>query len=258
MKTSHKKLSDFPNLLENGDLLLFHGEGLISETILEIEKLACHNDICSHVAIYTQPQYYPKYHQHLSNHPHLTLESTASFFSSDTPDLLSNKLKFGVQMRDLSDVISQYLREDAYISIGKIKKPIINQENSLKLHEAFLSKFEDLPYEYNLINLAAGAVSSLRPVRNYLNSFWYGEKATQMPTLPFYDLSKPMPSILIKNAVDSLEAPADMNAVFCSELAMLYHKLFKMIPKEINPANNAPVEYITKNLIDELIYLDTN
>lgn len=260
MKISYINIKDYTDVISNDDVLLFHGTGFISETIENVEEIFEGSNTFSHIGTYTSANLYPLYQNQLKGIPNLILESTAQLdllnLNDDIPDLLTNSNKYGVQIRDLDLVLNSYLEnKGTFIAIGKVKKPTIFKETELKLNQAFITKFGSKSYETNLINLAANAIPFMRPVRDFFNGLWYGFNAVHMPPLPFYDLSQTIYDTQINDILNSLEATANMEALCCVELVGLKHKMLKIIPATVNPANLAPVDYVKNGYIESLIYI---
>lgn len=95
------------NNIHDFDLILFRGCDIISNTIATIQG----NNGFTHVGIIISPKLLPNYS--LDSNKLYILESTFSYkiegMNNGPPDVLTNQQFFGVQLRDLEDVLKSYI-----------------------------------------------------------------------------------------------------------------------------------------------------
>ncbi len=203
------------------DLILFKGSNLISDLIQAGEYLSTKRNDFSHVAMLVNNIVLP-IPQLLPNNWYI-LESTSNLSSSDGPvNVLTGKRKFGVQIRNLKQVIEKYDGEVYYAPL--IDKPttpdqLINvfNENKNKI------------YELNCLELCASAFKCCRKLRDDVE-------------------------IVFKNyKVDDM--------LFCSELVAIVLQRIGILPTSIDPKNYIPVDVLGirdnyPNVITKLIKLN--
>ena len=190
------------------DLILFKGSALSSEIIKIGEYISTKRNDFTHVAILVNNIVLP-IHQLLPNTWYI-LESTVNF--SGPLNVLTNKHKFGVQIRNLNQVIDKYNGEVYHASINK--EPV-NPEQLLNI----FNENKDKIYELNCLELCASAFKCCRKIRDNVEKF---------------DLE----SIVFKNYKD------DDNMLYCSELVAIVLKQIGILPDWINSKNYIPVDVL--------------
>lgn len=257
------RIEDLYQVADPFDLLVFHGSDLISKTVEYGEELGCGSNVISHVGLYMTSEMFPQQREVLQGSPELILESTANVqidiinYTQGIPDLLTGKNKIGVQLRNVIEVINNYLDVDNnnFVALGKLQHNYY-RDPSRQAHindyaQEFLNTYQNRYYEINPLNLAAAAFSWLRPWRN-----WFNGAPPKTYKLPIYGFREKSDPNLIKEVVANLESPTDSEMLFCSELASMAHKMIKTLPQTINPCDVAPVDYLNKlDVLQDLIYI---
>lgn len=246
------------------DLLLFHGSDTISSIVELGEELASGQDKFSHVGLYMTNDMFPDQSEQLAGSPNLILESTANIeigltgISKGIPDLLTGGQRIGVQMRNVVEVINHYLDVDNnnFIALGRLKHNLYSypekRANINQYSQVFLNTYKDRYYELNMLNLAAGAFSWLRPVRNFVNDLWWTPQDIEMPIYGFTKESDPK---LIQKVINNLESRKDSEMLFCSELVGMGYKLIKTLPPTTIPCDISPVDYLNMDILQDLVYI---
>jgi hypothetical protein len=152
------------------DCIFFKGNEEVSEAIVDLEKLTMGIGEWSHIGIVVNKDIIPSLNIKDNNELYIwesTLSSSNKLLSKDpTLDAESNKAVFGVQIRNLKDVINNNLKDKVKLGWGKLKNnPIdkmseeddVNYQNRLSILKSLLSKIHQdnyhKPYTMNVFRL---------------------------------------------------------------------------------------------------------
>lgn len=197
------------------DIIVFRGAEFVSDTISVVEKIFIGNGDWTHVGMVITPEIMP--FKHGIPGKLYIWESTMSGKLGDGPnDIETGKGDFGVQIRDLGDVIDKYdNNKDTRIGWCKLlNNPIDKKENESE--EAYNSRILIIKQKLEKFNKDHG---------NDLYDFRITSLLkTIIAKLPNLWNSKHM--------------------YFCSELVTKIYELLDIIDPNIDPATIAPVELI--------------
>ena len=167
---------------------------------------------------------------------HLYLFESA-FTYGEAPDITTKSCKFGVQLRDLKEVIPQY-SGDNKIAWCKLKANPFNRiENEsdveLKCRQSIIAErfkglfalYQGRMFDADLINLFGSIFPSLRIIRDGRDEVY----KTLYNALNFCGVAN----------VNS--GPAGWQ--FCSELVANVYQAYNIIPNHIDPKNVVPVDF---------------
>lgn len=218
-------------------LLAFKGVDLISKTIRAFEKFNMGDDTFSHVGMLITANCCPFIPGLLPGHAYVW-ESTFSVpfagYGDGIPDVTTGKTRFGIQIRDLEDVVPAYCKVDgaevAYCALLNnpwVAGPSEPTEQVAKRRKLCIQKMKRLHkkyghtlYEANLLQFFSAVLPFLRPARNFVKSFVDGILTwTNMP------LSK------------------DDHYVFCSEFVTLVYQSLGLISPAFKPHEVLPTDY---------------
>lgn len=186
-----KRLSDAKDDLEPLSVLLFRGTGLISEIILDVERVVdsspaldefgtySHAGVLVNSVVFSQvPRLLP------GQWAVYEITCSGKIAGDETPDLFTGKPRFGTQVRDLESVLGTYPGEVFVLSLRNNPVRFLNTdtpssyENRLAnirsaCDKYFLDNLTTL-YQLNLIRLLSSAFPCLRPLRNVfpLSKYW--------------------------------------------------------------------------------------
>lgn len=222
------------------DLILFSGNNLVSKTIRLVEKERRGIGTISHVGIVITKDILPHIKELKENRLYIW-ESTSSknkSMSNSTLELLHNKdiygqSKFGVQIRDLKDVIEHYLNYQGRVFWGKLKKNPWRCKNLISLRERckkkkniqntmieIEKKYGNSSFNLSIIDLAASIFPSLRPLRK---------------------MKKKIGKLFKKK---KKETPVPL---FCSEFVAIIYKSLSILDMDTEPSNVVPVDFLKEN-----------
>ena len=229
------------------DIIAFKGGNLVSSLISTFEEFETDHGEFSHVGmvitkdilecIHTKDTYFK-----LKKNVLYIVESTRSAEGS-IPDIATGNFKFGVQLRELTDVITNYLSHpNSKVAWCKLKdNPIDAKIHLLKIK--FSKIFHSLygkHYDMSLLALAAAMFPSLRTIR---------DTKDEMCTLIYEKCGLKMAS----------GCPSEWQ--FCSEIIAEIYKEFGVWGDECNPKDVLPVDFFgydtdgLKNVIESTIYI---
>lgn len=218
-------LEDVLDKIRPLDLILFSGNTLISKTIKMAEKKKYGIGNVSHIGLIIDHSLIPSIKQ-MSKYNLYIWESTSSKCRNNRLKDIFNKSRFGVQIRNLEEVISCYIHSGGRVFWGKLK----NNPMKIQDHESednyknriykIISKMEMIylnygksSYNLSIIDLAASIYPWMRPLRSLKN---YIQRKTKK--------SKPVP-------------------LFCSEFVAIIYKELGII-EGIETENIVPVDFL--------------
>jgi hypothetical protein len=212
------------------DLIMFSGNNFLSKTIRLVEKEKLGLGTISHVGIVITKEILPHIKE-LDPCKFYIWESTNSRikFSNHPKDILG-KSKFGVQIRDLKDVIEYYLQYQGKVFWGKLDQnpfKIKYKDSLITFHQRriqIIEKFKEIEKNYgnsrfnlSFIDLAASVFPSLRPLRS---------------------LKKKL------NKVFKRKKKKSYTPFFCSEFVAMIYKSISLLDENIDPSNVVPVDFL--------------
>lgn len=227
------KYKDIKNKIKPLDLIVFRGGEVVSTTIRLLQELKVNNNDWSHVGLVINTELLPNIPNGKKNKLYI-LESALSGDLNDGVPTSDGKIIFGVQVRDLQEVIKGYYKlNNTLVGYCKLKNNPYNQ----KLYESLEE------YEARLLILQADFI-------NIYNE--YGTKFFDISPLNL--LASIFPSIrCFRNKWDKYIG-IGKNWLFCSELvALVYHKLGIINLPDFDPSDVIPVDFTSGNDDDGLI-----
>jgi hypothetical protein len=215
------------------DLILFSGKNFLSKTIRLVEKEKLGLGTISHVGLVVTKDVLPHIKE-LKEDKLYIWESTSSKnkFVEQNKDIYG-EYRFGVQIRELEQVIESYLKYQGRVFWGKLKdnpwrcKKIISYREQYLRRKNIVSIMKDIEKKYgnssfnlNIIDLAASIFPIFRPIRSLKKKIgkWIKRKK--------------------KNEYVPL---------FCSEFVAIIYKSLNMLDKDIEPSNFVPVDFLCVN-----------
>lgn len=213
------------------DLIMFAGNNLLSKTIRLVEKEKLGLGTISHVGIVVTKELLPHIKE-LEKDKFYIWESTNSKIKlSNHPKDILGKSKFGVQIRDLKEVVEHYLKFQGKVFWGKLDQHPLktkHKDSLIVYHQRkleIIEKFKEIEKNYgnsqfnlSFIDLAASVFPSLRPLRSFKNKMkkLFKRKKVKKSYTPF----------------------------FCSEFVAMVYKNINVLDENIDPANVVPVDFL--------------
>lgn len=201
------------------DLIFFRGPEITSKTIsftMSLELKKSNKALYSHLGLVILGKDFPYYHKYYSPDKIYIWESTLSWNRlGDGIKDVDGKRSFGVQLRDLEEVIDKNCGlTTTSVAWCKLKKPCII--DPYKLANVF-KKHQGKTYEINIFNLLAAVFPCLRKYRKSVHKMCCCCKTDQS------------------------------TYVFCSELVAIVYKEFGILNKHVKPENVIPPDFISFN-----------
>lgn len=240
------------------DLILFRGSDFVSDTIRLFEAAELKNGQFSHSGVLVNSEILPSVPQ-LTPGRWYVWESTASAtsgilekFTTDVPNALTGKGKFGVQIRDFEEVVSAYLQSSgaavAWCPLKSNPWTRLPNENDVVYADRKAELIQDVrdvfveygtrTYDANCLDLFASLLPCLRKPRDKFRAFLVGERK-------------------ILSSVDLKLDP--LGWIFCSQLVTLIYQEVGVISGSINPLNVVPVDFLGNagipRLPERIVYL---
>lgn len=239
---------DIKDQLRPFDLVAFRGGDLISEMISTMEEYEIGVGAFSHVGMIVTSDILPrakhgsKEFDLVPGHPYL-FESTFTYaiggLGDGIPDVVTGKGDFGVQLRDLEEVIPRYIKDEkCKIAWCRLKNNPFNEipgeaEANLRRRRTilrdsfteFFRHYEDRLYQIDLQSLFAAMFPSLRCIRNIQDAIF-----TALYTVLYACGLK-----------EDNRGPAGWQ--FCSELVANVYKDISIIPPEFDAKNVVPIDF---------------
>lgn len=230
------------------DLVAFRGGDLISNLVTTLETYAIGIGTFSHVGMIVTSDILP---QATANGRCVKLipgkaylfESTFTYsfagLGDGIPDIVTGKADFGVQLRDLEEVIPRYIiDEQTKVAWCPLKNNPFNEipgeaQVNLKKRRGILRKvfgdffhrYEDRLYEISIIGLFSAMFPSLRLIRDIRDSIF----TALYSTLHLCGLD------------NNRSGPAGWQ--FCSELVANVYQDIGVISPSFNPKNVVPIDF---------------
>lgn len=239
---------DIKDQLRPFDLVAFRGGDVISNLISKMEEHEVGVGAFSHVGMIVTSDILPiassggKSVTLKPGHPYL-FESTFTYniagLSDGVPDIVSGKGDFGVQLRDLEEVIPRYITdENTKIAWCRLKNNPFNEipgeeQKNLRLRREllrdmftdFFRRYEDRLYEMDFESLLAAMFPSLRFIRDIRDTIFSA-----------------LYSVLYScGLADKTSGPAGWQ--FCSELVANVYKEIGIIAPNFDPKNVVPIDF---------------
>ncbi len=235
--------SDIKNRIQPFDLLAFRGGDIMSDLISVLEKYEFEVGNFTHVGMAVTSDILPKYKDFVLEKGKVYIfESTFTYnvkgFTDGPPDVITGSGWFGVQLRDLEEVIPRYITNEktevAWCPL--IDNPFSKKSNRKKLAKKFTKFFESYEgrcYEMDVESLLAAMFPCLRSIRSVRDSIFEHLYNT----------------LHIHGYMKDSEGPAGWQ--FCSELVANVYQMIGIIPKSVNTKNILPINffgYDTENI----------
>ena len=253
-----KQYSEIKDQIKPLDLLLFRGNDFISDTIKEFEWLLEGCGEFSHAGLVVDNKILPFVSQLKDDHLYVwesTMSGSCDGYnkSGGVPDIEIGKGRFGVQIRDLEDVIISYeetnksnVNENKNTAVAwcqLIKNPFLTNDDNRKEIIDELNRFHTQygfrKYELNPLVLLSAIFGCCRKLRND------------------YDKMSIMGhNILVKFGKaygKEDDEDIDEESVFCSQFVTMIYKRLNIIPKNIRSSDISPVDFLLARKIEKLV-----
>jgi hypothetical protein len=249
-ESNFSSYQDIKDKIKPFDLIAFRGGDVISDLITKMEENNVGLGAFSHVGMVVTADILPYYivdnkRVVLSPNHLYVFESTFSYnipgITDGPHDVITGKGKFGVQLRDLEEVIPRYItNQKTKVAWCKLlNNPFINIKNEphddfeirqQKIQEMFQKFFQDYEgrlYEIDIDDLFAAMFPTLRIIRKFKDNIF----KSLFKVLNLFGLSKD----------SNIIGPAGWQ--FCSELVANAYKLIGVIPESFDPRDVLPVDF---------------
>lgn len=217
------------------DIILFSGSDFVSKMIQFLQKKKLGKGIISHVGIVINKELMPHI-EGMEKDKLYIWESTSSVelpLVADTVPDISGKGKFGIQIRDLQEVIIGYNhQEKASVYWGKLRNNPWRKKDNEHIDEykkrrkkiKWLIKecheiYGKSHYDASVLDLLSSLYPTLRPLRNM--KLW-----------------------ILKKITNKRKRDVCKSKFFCSEFIAILYKTLEIIPNYINPSNVVPVDFL--------------
>jgi hypothetical protein len=211
------------------DMILFSGNGLLSKTIQMLEKGKLGLGTISHVALVVNRDLMPHIKEMKKGKFYIWESTSSSNMTGSKIKNIFGKTKFGVQIRDLSEVVRKYhgrvfwakiLRNPwKYRQSSDSLQTYMDRKNEIIETVAKLDKqYGKSKFNISVIDLAASVFPSIRPIRKFkkkLGSF-FKKKNHFVP-------------------------------LFCSEFVAIIFKPLRILPEHVEPSDITPVDFLGVN-----------
>lgn len=225
-----KKWDEVRGHLRPFDLLSFRGSDKVSDTILKLEREHLGVAVFSHSGMVVTSELLPNHG--LIEGKRYVLESTFSYSvpgMPNAPDVLEKKGAFGVQLRDLDEVLPIYL-EDSKALVAWC--PLINnpwctedKEKLVRTFTEFFKKYYGRCYDMSIEDLLGSLYPEMRPLRNLRDHFFNG-----------------LYSFLHGVGLEKNKAgPGGWQ--FCSELVANVYRTLGIIGEKFDPRDVVPMDF---------------
>lgn len=239
---NHESIINFDSLAKKVkpfDLIGFCASDFVSNTISSVQKYYLGTDQFSHVSMIVTADILPYFFLegekiYLDPNVIYILESTIPYSLTNfdvVPDIFSGKSQMGVQLHNLKDVISSYLKDHgSSVCWCKLSdNPFDQIDNRPEISRKFIKIFGEYygrMYDADLISLTGSVFPFLRGIRDIKDYFY----TKLYSLLGWVGLTK-------KNN----RGPAEWQ--FCSELVANIYIYFDIIPKTFNPKDVVPADF---------------
>lgn len=151
------------------DLLLFRGNDFVSNTISKLEDWRVGDGRFTHVGILINNTLWP--HPTLRDNEWYVWESTMSKsmcgLTDGVPDVVSGKGVFGVQVRNLRDLLEKY---DGSVYWAPLRDRVFEDEEMrsffIERFRVFQQKYGNATYDASFVELLGAMIPALRCFRN--------------------------------------------------------------------------------------------
>ena len=215
------------------DLIMFSGNNFISKTIRMVEKEKLGLGTISHVGIVITKELLPHIKELEKGKLYIWESTNSKVKLSSFPKDILGQSKFGVQIRNLKEVVEYYLQFQGKVFWGKLDQhpfKIKNKDSLITYHQRkmdIIEQFKEIEKNYgnsrfnlSFIDLGASVFPSLRPLRSLKNKL---QKLFQRK----------------KNKSKKSYTP-----FFCSEFVAMICKKISLLDETIDPANVVPVDFL--------------
>lgn len=240
------------------DLILFQGADFIrqaiflkrdSEASLQLDskvELKSHGDFF-HVGLVVTSDILPDVKELIPGRLYVWESTLSGQIGSIYKDSVLNTETFGVQIRDLEEVITAYeATPNAKVAWGHLQKNpwrlATSKESLIETMKGLHAKFAQRVFDAQVIDCCAAAFPCFRPSRNLLQKIEIHGHAV-------------LTSLKLDKKGQSLLNP--VSCLFCSELvASIYHG-FGILPVEKDPRDLTPVDFVAGKspVIDAILYI---
>ncbi len=230
------KLQDFVDKVQPFDLLLFHGTGIFSTAIRKMQALAMDTGEFSHVGIVINSELFPDIPQLVSGRTYI-LDSNlvVPVVTDGVKDVRTNKVRFGVQIRDALDVFTAFYdkSEDNYISWCRLQEnPWLNIEDKKEIKKdmlEFIEEFGYKPYELNCFELLGSLCGCFKNIRVKIEE----EVVEGYRVLSLFGVTE-------ERSAEDIQRMS----VFCSEFVGIILQIVHKIPPNVATSEIAPMHFI--------------
>ena len=212
------------------DLILFSGNSIFSKTIKMVEKGQLGLGTISHIALVVNRDLMPHVKEMKKGKFYIWESTSSSYMAGSKTKNIFGKTKFGVQIRDLTEVIGKYSGRVFWAKL--LKNPwkfrhsydswsIYMERKQEIVHQVALldKQYGKSKFNISVIDLAASVFPSIRPIRKF---------------------KKKIGSIFKKKKDQFIP-------LFCSEFVAIIYKSLGLLPDHIEPSDITPVDFLGVN-----------
>jgi hypothetical protein len=197
---------------------LFSGNEFVSEVIRKVSKYQEGNPIVdklystwSHCGFVITREFYNGKNMVDGEYYVWEITCTGRFAGDTTPDVLTNRCFFGVQIRKLTDVLKNY---KGHVSIVNLSQDITakkisetddeyqdRMEGLKEKMKTFNAQYQDSNYQLNIFRLLASAIPCMRPIRFFFpfSSHWI--MCSQFVALMYKEIGVFPPELVAENTI---------------------------------------------------------
>jgi hypothetical protein len=241
MEIKEKTFNELKSVIKPFDLICFRGSDIVSDLISEIEKYTFKNGDFTHVGMVITTDIIT-FNNGIPGKLYVWESTLSGPIGGEPDDIETNSWKFGVQIRDLEEVIQNYITNNItkvgwcrlmnnpidMLSI-ETKDEYDKRISILKSNvQEFHTKYEHCLYDFKIL--------------------------TMIKTIfPSIDNNLLLRKIFTSN-----------NLIFCSELVCALYEVINIISKTVDPSEIAPVELIQSSyrilekIVDDPILFEIN
>lgn len=240
-----KSFEELKSLISPFDSICFRGDNIVSDTIALFQQYELSINTFTHIGMVVTSDILTEYQDFkLQPGKFYILEST---MSNNIHDIISQKPKFGVQLRDLELIIPHHIRNQkirvAWCKL--INNPYNNIDKREELKQQFTQFFNDYyhrKYEVDPLGLISSIITPLRPLRDQRDKVYtkLWKKIHKQAT------EKDIPIV---------------NYQFCSELVANVYKLIHIYDDHVIAKDVVPVDFFgdkvdsLKRVLEDPIYI---
>jgi len=234
------------------DLLLFKGVDFISKSIQIAQLMATGHDEFTHCGLVVTAEILPSISQLKPGRLYVwesttPLPETSSGIVSPK-DITTGKSKFGVQLRDLEDVLRAYDSSPGSIvawapliknpwRIGENENPadcVLRRVELIKTMKNLYRKHHDRLYELNCLEFLAAVCPCLRPFRD------------DLAEISIDGVKDPNHTVFTNKTAEKIDKHREFSElfVFCSEFVCIVYQNIGVINKSFKACEVIPVDYL--------------